>query len=43
VELGRRLASDLPHSRLVELDAGHVPNQERPEEVLRLMRDFLAG
>lgn len=41
VELGRRLAKDLPDARLVELDAGHVPHQERPAEVLRLMTDFL--
>jgi len=41
VELGRRLAKDLPHAELVELDAGHVPNQERPDDVLRLMREFL--
>jgi 2-hydroxymuconate-semialdehyde hydrolase len=41
VTLGRRLATDLPNARLVELDAGHVPNQERPEEVLRLIREFL--
>ena len=41
VELGRRLAKDLPNARLVELDAGHVPNQECPELVLPLMRDFL--
>src|SRR6185295_1383819 len=41
VELGRRLAAELPNARLVELDAGHVPNQERPAEVLRLLREFL--
>lgn len=41
VALGRRLAKDLPDARLVELDAGHIPNQERPEEVLREMRRFL--
>ncbi len=41
VALGRRLAKDLPDARLEELDAGHVPNQERPREVLRLMQDFL--
>jgi len=41
VELGRRLAKDLPDARLEELDAGHVPNQERPEQVLELMRGFL--
>jgi pimeloyl-ACP methyl ester carboxylesterase len=41
VALGRRLAKDLPDARLVELDAGHVPNQECPDEVLRHVRDFL--
>jgi len=41
VKLGRRLAKDLPLARLVELDAGHVPNQECPELVLPLMREFL--
>ncbi len=41
VELGRRLAKDLPDARLFELDAGHVPNQECPEEVLRRMGEFL--
>ncbi len=41
VELGRRLVRDLPDAMLYELDAGHVPNQECPEEVLRRMNDFL--
>ena len=41
VALGRRLAKDLPDARLEELDAGHIPNQERPEQVLKLMRGFL--
>ncbi len=41
VALGRRLAKDLPNSALVELDAGHVPNQECPGEVLRHVREFL--
>lgn len=41
VELGRRLAKDLPDARLVELDAGHIPNQERPEDVLKEMVPFL--
>jgi pimeloyl-ACP methyl ester carboxylesterase len=41
VSLGRRLSRELPDARLVELDAGHVPNQERPEDVLRLLDDFL--
>ncbi len=41
VELGRRLAEDLPRARLVELAAGHIPNQECPEEVLKEIREFL--
>jgi pimeloyl-ACP methyl ester carboxylesterase len=41
IDLGRRLAKDLPNARLVELDAGHVPNQERPDDVLRLLDEFL--
>jgi pimeloyl-ACP methyl ester carboxylesterase len=41
VKLGRRLATDLPNARLVELDAGHVPNQECPREVLDLIREFI--
>jgi 2-hydroxymuconate-semialdehyde hydrolase len=41
VELGRRLAKELPNARLVELDAGHVPNQECPEKVLPLLEEFL--
>jgi pimeloyl-ACP methyl ester carboxylesterase len=41
VELGRRLAKELPDARLEELDSGHIPNQERPEQVLKLMRGFL--
>jgi pimeloyl-ACP methyl ester carboxylesterase len=41
IELGRRLVRDLADARLYELDAGHVPNQERPTEVLRRVREFL--
>lgn len=41
VELGRRLARALPEGRLVELDGGHVPHLERPDDVLREMRGFL--
>jgi pimeloyl-ACP methyl ester carboxylesterase len=41
VSLGRRLVRDLPGARLVELEAGHVPNQECPELVLPLLRTFL--
>ena len=39
--LGRTLEKALPEAQLIELDAGHVPNQETPDEVLRLSRDFL--
>jgi len=41
IALGRRLARDLPRAHLVELDAGHVPNQECPDEVLAHLRRFL--
>lgn len=41
VELGRRLAKQVPGARFVELDAGHLPNQERPEELVAKMREFL--
>ncbi len=41
IRLGRRLRADLPRAELVELDAGHVPNQECPDEVLRRIRRFL--
>lgn len=42
VELGRRLVRDLANARLYELDAGHVPNQEKPAEVLLRVREFMA-
>jgi pimeloyl-ACP methyl ester carboxylesterase len=41
VEQGRRLAGELPYAKLIELDAGHVPNQETPEVVLKYLSDFL--
>jgi len=41
VALGRKLARDLPDARWVELDAGHVPHQECPDQVLRHVREFL--
>jgi pimeloyl-ACP methyl ester carboxylesterase len=40
--LGQRLARTLPQATLVELEAGHVPNQESPEEVLELIRSFVS-
>jgi pimeloyl-ACP methyl ester carboxylesterase len=41
VELGRRLARELPGARLVELDAGHIPNQECPGAVAGEILKFL--
>jgi pimeloyl-ACP methyl ester carboxylesterase len=41
VRLGRRLVRDLPDAQLIELDAGHVPNQECPDDVLRHLRRFM--
>jgi pimeloyl-ACP methyl ester carboxylesterase len=41
VEHGRRLAGDLRRASLVELDAGHVPHLERPEDVRLLVEGFL--
>jgi pimeloyl-ACP methyl ester carboxylesterase len=41
VEQGRRLAREMPHAELIELDAGHVPNQETPEVVLKHLGEFL--
>jgi pimeloyl-ACP methyl ester carboxylesterase len=41
LSLGRALEKDLPNARLIELDAGHVPNQEAPREVLQRTRAFL--
>jgi pimeloyl-ACP methyl ester carboxylesterase len=41
VRLGRRLVRELPDAELIEIDAGHVPNQERPEEVLSQILRFL--
>jgi pimeloyl-ACP methyl ester carboxylesterase len=41
IELGRRLQRDLPDAQLHAVNAGHVPNQECPEEVLQLILTFL--
>ncbi|WP_171074361.1 alpha/beta fold hydrolase [Nonomuraea basaltis] len=38
----RHLAGELPRGRLVELEwAGHLPALERPEEINRLLLDYL--
>jgi pimeloyl-ACP methyl ester carboxylesterase len=39
---GRALASAIPGSRFVPLDAGHSMMSEAPRELLRALRDFLA-
>ena len=42
LHVGRRLEKDLANARLVILGAcGHVPPEEKPEETLRLVTDFL--
>lgn len=41
VEHGRRLARDLRRARLLEMDAGHVPHLERPDDVRALVEGFL--
>jgi pimeloyl-ACP methyl ester carboxylesterase len=43
VALGRRAAATLPRGEFVALEkTGHLPMEERPEELLRLMTGFLA-
>ncbi|MGD2071753.1 MAG: alpha/beta hydrolase [Gemmatimonadota bacterium] len=42
--VGRRLAADLPCSRLIVLpDCGHIPQEERPTESLEALLGFLGG
>ncbi len=42
LNIGERLASDLPHSELVILDkTGHLLPEENPEKVSQLIKDFL--
>lgn len=44
LSVGERLARTIPGSRLeVVEDCGHCPQEERPEETVRLMREFLEG
>lgn len=40
---GRQVAAAVPGARLVELDAGHLPWLERPNEVAQAVRTFLAA
>jgi pimeloyl-ACP methyl ester carboxylesterase len=44
VEYGRRLAAAMPRARLVVLEeAGHFVLEDRPEEVARLIREFVGA
>ncbi|MDA4136807.1 MAG: alpha/beta hydrolase [Thaumarchaeota archaeon] len=44
VDYGRRFAESIPGSRMeVITEAGHFPQIEKPEEVLRLIRDFASS
>ncbi|WP_044889660.1 alpha/beta fold hydrolase [Myxococcus hansupus] len=43
VSLAEQAARRLPNARLLRLDAGHSPHQERPERVLPELKAFLAG
>jgi pimeloyl-ACP methyl ester carboxylesterase len=40
-DLHRRLAADIPGAQLVEIDSGHLPFAERPEEWQQLITTFL--
>ncbi len=41
VEFGHRFAADIPNAKLAVLpNCGHVPQEEKPEEVARLVREF---
>jgi pimeloyl-ACP methyl ester carboxylesterase len=40
----KRLARELPNARFVCLEAcGHAPQEDAPERVLALLRDFLGS
>ncbi len=42
LKIGKRLHADLKNSRFVVFDeCGHVPHEERPEETLEVLMDFL--
>ncbi len=43
LQVGMRLERDLPNARLIVLErCGHLPAEERPEESLAVLRDFLS-
>ncbi|MFD2680668.1 alpha/beta fold hydrolase [Bacillus seohaeanensis] len=42
LSIGKRLAKDLPHSKLVVLeDTGHLVPEEKPEEILEYIHSFI--
>jgi pimeloyl-ACP methyl ester carboxylesterase len=41
--IAARLAAEIPGAVAVELDTAHLPGLERPEELNRLVLDFLAS
>jgi pimeloyl-ACP methyl ester carboxylesterase len=42
LKFGKRLARDLPNSRLIVIDhCGHVPHQERPAKVIAALKEFV--
>jgi pimeloyl-ACP methyl ester carboxylesterase len=44
VDTGRRVSARLPRSTFVVLEkTGHIPMEERPEELLALLLPFLEG
>ncbi|HXO21977.1 MAG TPA: alpha/beta fold hydrolase [Thermoanaerobaculia bacterium] len=44
VETGRKISARLPHSRFVVFEkTGHMPMEERPDDFLRLVGEFLAA
>jgi pimeloyl-ACP methyl ester carboxylesterase len=42
ISFARHVEDALPHARHVELDCGHVPQVERPDETHRAVRSFFA-
>jgi 3-oxoadipate enol-lactonase len=41
LQIARHLEREIPNARLVELDSGHLPNLELPEQTTQLLRSFL--
>jgi pimeloyl-ACP methyl ester carboxylesterase len=41
LEVARRMAQILPNAQLREMDVGHLPFIDQPEETGRVIRDFL--